>query len=242
VRPPQVFACSGMLRSADDELSNQHLVDYALSLAGVESPKVCFVPTAVGDAAAVVASKRRDFAERRPDVEFSVLTLFTQPSVPDVRRHLLDQDVLFVEGGSVVNLMAVWRAHGLDDVMRECWQNGVVLSGVSAGSLCWHQGGPTDSFRDALDPFSDGLGFLPWSNGVHDDFADQPRRTTYRRLVAEGHLPAGYASEDGVGLHYVGTDLREAVAVRRGSQAWWVEPDGDGGHVERAVPTRYLGP
>ena len=237
-----MFACSGMLRGADDELSNQHLVDYALSLAGVTSPKVCFVPTAVGDAAAVVESKRRDFAERRPDVEFSVLTLFTQPNVPDVRRHLLSQDVLFVEGGSVVNLMAVWRAHGLDDVMRECWQNGVVLSGVSAGSLCWHRGGPTDSFRDALDPFSDGLGFLPWSNGVHDDFADQPRRTTYRRLVAEGHLPAGYASEDGVGLHYVGTDLREAVAVRRGSQAWWVEPDGDGGHVERAVPTRYLGP
>lgn len=237
-----MFACSGMLRNADDELSNHHLVDHALSLAGVSSPKVCFVPTAVGDAADVVAGKRRDFAERRPDVDFSVLTLFTQPNVPDVRRHLLGQDVLFVEGGSVVNLMAVWRAHGLDAVLRECWEGGVVLSGVSAGSLCWHLGGPTDSFRDALDPFDDGLGFLPWSNGVHDDFADQPRRTTYRRLVASGDLTAGYASEDGVGLHYVGTELHEAVAVRRGSQAWWVEPAGDGGHVERAVPTRYLGP
>ena len=237
-----MFAFSGLLRTPDDELSNHHLVDHALSLAGVGSPKVCFVPTAVGDAAEAVASKRRDFAERHPEVEFSVLTLFAQPNVPDVRRHLLAQDVLFVEGGSVVNLMAVWRAHGLDDVMRECWESGVVLSGVSAGSLCWHVGGPTDSFRDALDPFHDGLGFLPWSNGVHDDFTDQPRRATYRRLVAGGDLPAGYASEDGVGLHYVGTDLREAVSVRRGSQAWWVAPDGDGGHVERAVPTRYLGP
>ena len=85
--------------------------------------------------------------------------------------------------------------------MPECWETGVVLSGVRAGSLCWHLGGPTDSFRDALDPF-----------------------------------------DDGVGLHYVGTRLHEAVAVRRGSRAWWVEADGDGGHVERAVPTRYLGP
>jgi peptidase E len=126
-------------------------------------------------------------------------------------------------------------------VLRECWQAGVVLAGVSAGSLCWHLGGPTDSYRDALDPFDDGLGFLPWSNGVHDDVAAQPRRATYRRLVASGELAAGYASEDGVGLHYVGTELREAVTVRRGSQAWWVAADGDGGHVERAVPTRYLG-
>jgi peptidase E len=237
-----VFAFSGLLRSPDDELSNHDLVDHALSLAGVGSPKVCYVPTALGDAAEAVASKTRDFTERRPDVEFSVLTLFAQPNVPDVRRHLLDQDVLFVEGGSVVNLMAVWRAHGLDGVMRECWESGVVLSGVSAGSICWHLGGPTDSFRDELDPFDDGLGFLPWSNGVHDDVPDQPRRTTYRRLVADGGLPAGYASEDGVGLHYVGRELHEAVSVRRGARAWWVEPDGDGGHVERALPTRYLGP
>ncbi|QWZ06896.1 peptidase E [Nocardioides panacis] len=241
MRPPQVFACSGLRRTDDDELSNHHLVDHALSLAGVASPRVCFVPTAMGDAAETIAAKRRDFAERHPHVRFSVLTLFPQPNVPDVRRHLLGQDLLFVEGGSVVNLMAVWRAHGLAAVLRECWQSGVVLAGVSAGSLCWHLGGPTDSYRDALDPFDDGLGFLPWSNGVHDDVAAQPRRTTYRRLVATGQLAAGYASEDGVGLHYVGTELREAVTVRRGSQAWWVAADGDGGHVERAVPTRYLG-
>jgi peptidase E len=170
-----------------------------------------------------------------------VLTLFPQPSVADARAHLLDQHLVLVEGGSVVNLVAVWRAHGLDDVFRECWEAGVVLAGPSAGSLCWHLGGPTDSFRDALDPFTDGLGFLPWSNGVHDDFVDQPRRATYRRMVAEGVLPAGYATEDGVGLHYVGTELREAVTIRPRSTAWWVEPDGDGGHVERALDTRYLG-
>ena len=237
MHPPQVFAYSGMLRTADDELTNAHLLMHALALTGCEAPRVCYLPTALGDAEEAVAAQRQRFADGFPDVELSVLTLFPQPSVPDVRRHLLSQDLLLVEGGSVVNLMAVWRAHGLDAVMRECWEAGVVLSGVSAGSLCWHLVGPTDSFRDALDPFTDGLGLLPFSNGVHDDFDDQPRRTTYRRLVADGTLPPGYASEDGVGLHYVGTELREAVSVRRGAQAWWVDRDG-----ARPVPTRHLGP
>jgi peptidase E len=247
----QIFAFSGLLRTADDPMSNHDLVDHALSLAGPRVGedaarerrrlRVCFLPTAMGDAAASVEAKTADFADRRPDVDFSVLVLFPQPNVPDTRAHLLGQDVLLVEGGSVVNLLAVWRAHGLDAVMRECWEAGVVLAGPSAGSLCWHVGGPTDSFRDALDPCLDGLGMLPFSNGVHDDFAEQPRRTTYRRMVADGVLPAGYASEDGVGLHYVGTALREAVTVRPWAHAWWVEPDGDGGYRERAVETRYLG-
>jgi peptidase E len=83
-----------------------------------------------------------------------------------VREHLLAQDVIFVSGGSVVNLLAVWRAHRLDEILRECWEAGVVLAGESAGSMCWHLGGLTDSFRDALDPVTNGLGFLPFSNGV----------------------------------------------------------------------------
>ena len=184
-----------------------------------------------------MTSQQQRFADELPHAELSVLTLFPQPSVPDPCGHLLSQDLLLVEGGSVVNLMAVWRAHRLDVLMRECWEAGVVLSGVGAGSLCWHLGGPTDSFRDALDPFADGVGLLPFSNGVHDDFDDQPRRTTYRRLVADGTLSPGYASEDGVVRHYVGTELREAVSVRRGARAWWVDRDG-----ARPVPTRYLDP
>ncbi|MGI9009532.1 MAG: Type 1 glutamine amidotransferase-like domain-containing protein [Streptosporangiaceae bacterium] len=140
----------------------------------------------------------------------------------------------------MVNLLAVWRAHGLAEVMRECWDSGVVLAGWSAGSLCWHRGGVTDSFSDALDPFSDGLGFLPYSNGVHDDFDGQPRRHGYRRLVAEGALPAGYASEDGVGLHYVGTDLREAVTIAPGKHAWWVEPAARGGFRQQPIDPRPI--
>jgi peptidase E len=176
----------------------------------------------------------------RGDVDFSVLTLFTKPSVPHVGTHLIAQDVLLVGGGSVVNLMAVWQAHRLAPVMRECWERGVVLAGWSAGSLCWHRGGPTDSFGDSLAAFTEGLGFLPYSNGVHDSLDDQPRRRVYREYVAKGELPAGYATEDGVGLHYIGTELHEAVAMRHGAQAWWVEPSPEGGYHDEPIPPRRL--
>jgi peptidase E len=148
--------------------------------------------------------------------------------------------VILVEGGSVINLMAVWRAHGVPQILRECWDAGVVLAGTSAGSLCWHTGGPTDSFGDSLDPFTGGLGLVPYSNGVHDDLADQPRRQVYRELVASGQLLGGYATEDGVGLHYVGTRLHEAVSILEGKQAWRVEPDGKGGYAEQVVIPRLL--
>lgn len=238
---PQIFAFSGMLVSQRDTRTNVDLVAHALSLAGpVERPRVCYLPTAVADSAEAIEMIRGRFAERRPDVELSALTLFPRPSVSDLRAHLLGQHLLLVEGGNVVNLMALWRAHGLAEVMRECWEAGVVLAGPSAGSLCWHVGGPTDSFTEQLSPFTDGLGLLPWSNGVHDDFEDQPRRAVYRDLVARGVLPGGWATEDGVGLHYVGTDLHEAVTVREGSRAWRVDPDDAGGYREQPVEARFL--
>jgi len=116
----------------------------------------------------------------------------------------------------------------------------VVLAGPSAGSLCWHLGGPTDSFREQLDPFTGGLGFLPFSNGVHDDFDAQPRRSTFRRMVADGILPAGYATEDGVGLHYRGERLYEAVTMLAGKRAWYVEPDRHHGYAEHAIDPRLI--
>jgi peptidase E len=216
------------------------LIEHALSLAEPHGQcQLCYVPTAVGDSAIAIEVFRAAIG-RRKDVDLSVLTLFTQPSVPDPRAHLLAQDVILVEGGSVVNLMAIWRAHGLREIMRECWEVGVVLGGGSAGSLCWHLGGPTDSFSDALDPFSDGIGLLPYSNGVHDDFATQPRRAVYRQMVADGTFPSGYASEDGVGLHYLDTQLAEAVRIRPAKRAWRVESDGDGGWREREIPPRDI--
>jgi len=236
----QILAYSGVLNPQPGQRTSLALIDHAIGLAGTDGPaRVCYLPTATGDAQAAVDGQTARFAQRA-DVSLTVLTLFTQPSVPDIRAHLLAQDVILVEGGSVVNLMAVWRAHGLPQVLRDCWEAGVVLAGTSAGSLCWHLGGPTDSFRDALDPFTDGLGFVPYSNGVHDDLDDQPRRATYRRMVAEGALPPGYATEGGVGLHYIGTDLHEAVTIRPGARAWRVEPATGGGYAEEPIPPRPI--
>ena len=121
------------------------LIEHAIRLAGdPERPRFCYLGTASGDSLNGTAGFYRAFAGS--DVRASHLELFTLPNVPDVRAHLLAQDVIWVGGGSVANLLAVWRTHRLDEVLRECWEEGVVLGGVSAGSICWYVGGPTDSF------------------------------------------------------------------------------------------------
>ncbi len=236
----RIFAFSGIFKPQPDGPPPKALLSFAISLAPAHRPvRLCYLPTAVGDLPEAIDHYTAWFGQR-DDVEFSVLRLFTQPNVPDVRAHLLSQDVIFVEGGSVVNLIAVWRAHGLPEILRDCWEAGVVLTGASAGSLCWHIGGPTDSYRDNLDPFTGGLAFLPYSNGVHDDLDDQPRRTAFRELIARGELPAGYATEDGVGLLYAGPGLLEAVTVLPGRHAWHVTADGHGGYREEAIVPRLV--
>src|SRR5205823_7421521 len=137
------------------------------------------------------------------------LNLFYMPNTDDMTGLLLEQDVVWVGGGSVANLLALWRLHGLDQSLRLAWEAGVVLGGVSAGSLCWHVGGTTDSFGPDLRPVTNGLGLIPTSNGVHYDSEEQ-RRPLYHRLVADGTLPAGHATDDGAGLVYRGTDLVDA--------------------------------
>ncbi len=213
--------------------------DLAFQLAGnPDRPRLCHLGTATGDDPARIAGFYGAFAAR-PDVAVSHLSLFPMPTVADVRAHLLAQDVVWVGGGSVANLLAVWRVHGLDAVFREAWQAGVVLAGVSAGSLCWHTGGTTDSFGPDLRPVTDGLGLIPCSNGVHHD-SEAQRRPLYHRLVAEGRLPAGFATDDGVGLVYRGTELVEAVADRPGKAAYRVERGGDGTAVETRIEPRRL--
>ncbi len=165
------------------------------------------------------------------------------PNIPDVRTHLLGQDVIWVGGGSVANLLAVWRAHGLDTIMREAWEAGVVLAGVSAGSLCWHTGGTTDSFGPDLRAVTNGLGLLPFSNTPHYD-SEPGRRPLYQKLVADGTLPDGWATDDGVGLHFRGTELVEAVADRPDVYAWRVQriPAGTGPTAAGAAEVSGGGP
>ena len=201
------------------------LVRYAVELSGATgTPRVCGLHTATGDDAArrAVFSAAVAGAGWRP----SHLALFPMPNVEDVRGHLLEQDVVWVGGGSVANLLALWRLHGLDEVLREAWQAGVVLTGGSAGSLCWFEGGTTDSFGPELRPVTNGLGLLPGSTCPHYD-SEERRRPLYQRLVREGLVPPGTATDDGVGLHYTGTELTAVLADRDGAAAWRVEVDGE---------------
>jgi peptidase E len=214
------------------------LVEHAIELAGAPAnARICHVGTAHGDSVNGIAGFYRAFAGS--DVRASHLELFSMPNVPDVRAHLLAQDVVWVGGGSVANLLAVWRVHGLDDIFRECWEAGVVLAGVSAGSICWHVGGTTDSFGPRLRAVTNGLGFLPYGNGVHYD-SEAERRPLLHRLVGDGTLPTSYATDDGVGLVYEGTELVEAVADRPGVAAYRVERDAGCAVTETRIEPRRL--
>ena len=214
------------------------LIEHAFHLAGdPERPRFCYVGTAGGDAVNGSSAVYSAFAGS--DVRASHLELFTMPNVPDMRAHLLAQDVIWVGGGSVANLCAVWRVHGLDEILHEAWQAGVVLGGVSAGSICWHQGGSTDSYGLELRGFTDGLGWLPYSNGVHYDGEEQ-RRPKMHQLIADGTLPDGYATDDGAGLVYRGTTLAEVVADQEGPLGYELKRAVDGTVSETPLPTRVL--
>ena len=211
------------------------LIQYAVDLSGVtgRAPRICHMGTAGGDQQWFNALFTE--AGEAAGMTTTNLNLFPMPSVADPTALLLEQDVVWVGGGSVANLLAVWRLHGLDKVLREVWEAGVVLAGVSAGSVCWHVGGTTDSFGPQLRPVTNGLGFLPSSNGVHYDSEPQ-RRPAYQRLVAEGRLPGGYATDDGVGLLYRGTQMTEALTEVKGKGAYLVTRDGEKASEERIEP------
>jgi dipeptidase E len=216
------------------EAGNPLLDDYVLGLSGKPRPKVCFLPSASGDADHYIVRFYRAFDAAR--CEPSHVSLFRREAgAPDLRAHLLDQDVIYVGGGSVISLLGVWRAHGLDVLLREAWINGVVLCGVSAGSLCW--------FREAVTAFHGepqrvaGLDLLPWSNTVHYD-GEQARDRSYRRFLVDGLCP-GYAAEDGAALHFVGERLVRAVSSRPHARAYRMRCV-RGRVVKSAIRTRYL--
>jgi len=198
---------------------------------------VCFLATAQGDDAGLLATFYAN--AWREGWHGSHLALFPMPNIPDPREHLLAQDVIWVFGGSVAGLLAMWRLHGLDTVLHDAWRAGVVLTGISAGSICWHVGGTTDSFGPTLRPVTNGLGLLPWSNGVHYD-VDPGRRPLFQELIADGTLPTGYATDEGVGLLYRDTQLVESLTERDGGRAYRVEAGPAGTAIETPLEVRRL--
>jgi len=235
---PTILATSGGYRMAQrNRFEFDALVHHAVALSGAEgTPKVTFVGTASGDQRAFAAEA--DEAGRVAGFSVTNLHLFPMPNLADVEGHLLSQDVVWVHGGSVANLLAVWRVHELDAVFRRVWQAGVVLAGVSAGSICWYAGGTTDSFGPELRAVTNGLALLPYGNGVHYD-SEERRRPLVHRLVADGTLPTTHCTDDGVGLVYHGTALVEAVTERDGKAGHIVTRAGDAA-VEERLETRLL--
>ncbi len=201
----------------------------ALTVTGASRPRVCLVLTASGDADAYYAMLYESFNAVGCDV--TQLRLFPQPTAPPEER-LVGSDLVWVGGGSVANLLSLWRLHGVDEAMRAAWEAGVVLAGVSAGSLCWHVGGTTDSFGPTLRAIDTGLALVPYANGVHYDSEPQ-RRPLLHRLVGEGALPLAYATDDHVGIWYRDDEFERVVADQpvdpdTGPAAYRVERTTDG--------------
>ncbi len=209
---------------------DETLVRFAIGLAGSERPRVLYVPTAVAEDPWWIA----DFHEKASarGIEPDQLRLFGSPDDPLGRIERAD--VILVNGGNTANMLAVWRVHGVDLALRQAWERGIVLAGWSAGANCWHESSVTDSFRTELDPLPDGLGLLEGSFCPHYD-AEEQRRPVYERLVRERVLPPGLACDDAAALHYIGTELVEAVAGTAGAQAWRVTEEGSA-----ALETRPL--
>jgi peptidase E len=214
-----------------------HALDaFVLSLTGKPVPRVCFLPTASGDPRDQVTRFYERFGSWA--CEPSILSLFhlARDRIDPV-SHLLAQDAIYVGGGSMRNLLAVWREHGVDEALRVAWDAGVVLAGLSAGAMCWFGGGI--SMSAGTPEAVRGLGLLDGSLSVHLD-GEAQRLPVYRAAVAAGELAPGYAADDGAALLFEGTELAECVSSRAGARVLRIEPDGRGGVVERSLPVRVL--
>lgn len=194
----RIMATSGGFISTDrwDVMKPGETFLRMLALTGKERPRVCFILTASGDNTGYLSKSYAAMSELNVDVTH--LQLFTQPNAP-IREHILKSDVIWVGGGSVANLLALWRLHEVGIPLREAYENGTILGGVSAGSLCWFQGGPTDSFGPELRPITNALGFLPYGNAVHYD-SEAQRRPMAHGLIESETFQRIYATDDGVGI------------------------------------------
>jgi len=207
------------------------LDELVLRLAGTPRPRLCLLPPAGGDSELQIRRFYETYQDRLCEPSHISLFRLGRDPVP-LREHLLSQDAIYVGGGSMVNLLAIWRAQGLDAVLHEAWRRGILLAGLSAGSMCWFEWGVSTSYGHA-EP-APGLGFLAGSNSVHHD-GEPSRRPVYLEAVRSGEIPPGYAADDGAALIFRDRTLHEVVSARRGARAYAVDRTG-----ERALPGRRI--
>jgi len=214
--PRRIVACGG------EQLLFPALTRYVLDLAGKPRPKILFVPTASGDDAAYLLSFYQALAGVA--CEPSHLLLFNR-TVDDIVGFIRSQDVVMVGGGNTANMLAIWRLHGVEEALRGAYRNGTILTGWSAGCICWFQAGITDSFTLELGPLRDGLKLLQGSACPHYD-SQERRRPVYAREIAAG-LPAGIALDDAVAARYEDERLAEIVSAKASGRAFRVDARGE---------------
>ncbi len=229
----QIVAIGGGGLSTESD--NLLLEKYLLKLADKEIPKICFIPTASGDAQSYIDRFDTAFAQL-PCIP-SHLLLFRLETA-ELRSLVLDQDIIYVGGGNTKNLLALWKDWGLDTIIREAWERGVILAGWSAGSICWFEEGVTDSFPGKLTVLPC-LGFLKGSNCPHYD-GEPERKPSYHRLLSDGLISEGYAADNGVALHFLGTRLDKIISSRPHAKAYRLEKVGETVRESVLEPT-YLG-
>ncbi|WP_018924948.1 peptidase E [Salsuginibacillus kocurii] len=228
----QLIALGGGGFSMEPE--NPLLDLYVLDQSDKISPKICFVPTASGDSDNYI-SRFYNFFEKQ-NCKPSHLSLFNPPT-KDLENFLIEKDIIYVGGGNTKNLLILWKEWGLDIILKKAWEQGRVIAGVSAGSICWFEEGMTDSYGDALEPLKC-LGFLRGSNCPHYD-GEVNRRPSYHEFVATGNIKSGVATDDGVALHYIDQEISKIVSSRPNAKAYNVYFDKTVQEVE--LKTHYLG-
>ena len=218
------------------EPDNLLLDRYILQQSPKQNPNVCFLPTASGDSDRYICRFYTAFTQLpcRP----SHLSLF-RPPVEGVAAVLKKQDVIYVGGGSTTNMLAIWKAWGLDTLLRQDWEAGTILCGLSAGSLCWFEEGLSDSVIPGQYRKIECLGFLGGSHCPHYD-GENKRQPVYRQLIGDSQLSTGIAADDGVALHYVEDRLATVISSRLDAKAYRVSSIA-GEAQEEVVTTNYLG-
>lgn len=233
-RLKQVIALGGHTLSESRE--DVSLSRYVLEQVAVERPRVCFLSQASGEDPSYLLRFYRHFHAlgARP----ADLSLF-QPHTADVEGFLLAHDAIYVGGGNTLSMLALWRAWGLDRILRAAWEQGTLLTGVSAGAICWFEQGLTDSIPGKLSAL-DCLGLLPGSCSPHYD-GEAERRPSYHRLIADGEIKPGYGVDDHAALHFRGEDLAEVVTSRSCASTYLVKSGSDGVSETRLAVSTKLG-
>jgi dipeptidase E len=226
---PTIFVTGG---SSDDSM-----MKFFISLTGKENPRICLLPTASADRDSGIIRwfERADGLGFQPFVQRMFISSYRQDQT--FEEVLLSMDAIWVSGGNTLNMIAIWKAQGVDQILKKAWEQGIVLGGGSAGSICWFEQGSTDSRPVALSAM-DALGFLKGSHCPHY-YTEGPRRDSYHEMILDGRLMAGYALDDRVGLLFEGQELKKVVASREGSKGFHVSKVG-GKIVEKELEAEVL--